>query len=97
MDEEKSTTLVDFIEDYVDIKRLAEVILEEAEGITVIGFDIEPYKMIFCDVMDHITFMIEFEIAQIQARRAKIEAEERKLERLEEQVEKGTEVNHSYG
>lgn len=84
MDEEKSVNLVDIIEDYVDIKGLAEVILEEAEAVTVTGIDVKPYKVILFGVMDQISFELEYEIAQIWSRKAKIETEERKLERLEE-------------
>lgn len=84
MDEEKSVTLVDIIEDSVDIKRLAEVILEEAKGVTITGIDVKPYKVILNKIMNEISYKIDFKIAQVQARRAKIEAEERKLKRLEE-------------
>lgn len=97
MDEEKSTIPRDFetihklegiIEDHVDINGLAEVILKEAKEVTIMGIDVKPHRVVINELMNQISFDIEFKIAQIQAREAKIEAEERRLEKAEEKEEK---------
>lgn len=82
------TPLIDIINCHVDIDELAEVILEEAETITVTGIDVKPYEVMLNKVIDQITFELGYKIAQMQSREAKIEAEERKLEQLEKAEER---------